>query len=646
MFTSVLIANRGEIAVRIIRTLRRLGVTSIAVYSDADADARHVRDADRAVRIGPANALQSYLSIEAVLAAAETVGAQAIHPGYGFLSENAEFARACQEANLVFVGPSPATIDVMGDKIRAKDIVSAAGVPVVPGVGHAGMTDSELVAAATSIGVPLLVKPSGGGGGKGMRVVEDIEDLPAALASARREASSSFGDDTLLLERYIRRPRHIEVQVMADAHGATLYLGDRECSLQRRHQKVIEEAPSPFLDDDLRRMYGELAVQVANSVDYLGAGTVEFIVDGEHPTEPYFIETNTRLQVEHPVTELITGLDLVEMQLRVASGEPLSIRQSDVHLEGHAIEARIYAEDPTNGFLPTGGSVLRLREPAGDGVRVDSSLDEGSPIATAYDPMISKLIAWGPDRSTALARLDTSLAETAILGCTTNIAFLRRLIALPDVQAGQLDTGLLERSLDQLIPGPPGARHYAAFALDRLASVAGPDPWDSLPGWRTTEAPSVTWEIGSAREVVTYDGDTLTIDGKPHAIAGTGELVTVDGVTAACLVASDGEDTWVAADGVTHRLTISPPRPARSQETLANSEVHSPMPGSIIAVNVTPGDSVDEATPLVIVEAMKMEHQLRSPMAGRVELFVAVGQQVTLGQLIARIELGESGADQ
>ncbi len=442
MFSSVLVANRGEIAVRVIRTLRALGIRAVAIYSDADAGARHVRDADLAIRVGPAPAADSYLNAGRVLAAAREAGADAIHPGYGFLSENAAFARACAAAGFVFIGPPPAAIEAMGDKIRAKETVAAAGVPVVPGAGRPGLSDQDLIDALNGAGFPLLVKPSAGGGGKGMRVVRSAADLPAALGAARREALAAFGDETLLVERYVKRPRHIEIQVLGDSHGNVIHLGERECSLQRRHQKIIEEAPSPLLDDRMRAAMGVAAVEAARSVGYTGAGTVEFIVSGSAPQEYFFLEMNTRLQVEHPVTEFVTGLDLVELQLRVAAGEPLPLRQDQVRLTGHAVEARVSAEDPARGFLPTGGTVLALREPDLPYVRVDSGLAQGVPVATAYDPMLAKVIAYGQDRATALRRLDAALAGTTVLGVTTNIAFLRTLLRDPDVAAGRLDTAL------------------------------------------------------------------------------------------------------------------------------------------------------------------------------------------------------------
>ncbi|MFD8978855.1 acetyl-CoA carboxylase biotin carboxylase subunit [Streptomyces sp. NPDC059564] len=521
MFSTVLVANRGEIAVRVIRTLRELGIRSVAVFSDADADARHVREADTAVRIGPAAAAESYLSVERLLDAARRTGAEAVHPGYGFLAENAAFAQACADAGLAFIGPPASAISLMGDKIRAKETVKAAGVPVVPGSSGSGLTDAELAAAAAEIGMPVLLKPSAGGGGKGMRLVRDAAVLAEEIAAARREAKSSFGDDTLLVERWVDRPRHIEIQVLADAHGNVVHLGERECSLQRRHQKVIEEAPSVLLDEKTRAAMGAAAVEAARSCGYVGAGTVEFIVPGGDPSSYYFMEMNTRLQVEHPVTELITGLDLVEQQVRVASGEALTFAQDEVRLTGHAIEARVCAEDPARGFLPSGGTVLALSEPDGGAVRTDSGLTAGVPVGSSYDPMLSKVIAYGPDRAAALRLLRGALADTVILGVQTNAGFLRRLLAHPDVVSGDLDTGLVERDLPGLLPeGIPPEVYAAAALLDaphpapsRRTGFAAPprggsapdpgpqtpdglkswaDPFDAGNGWRLGGTPAWT----------------------------------------------------------------------------------------------------------------------------------------------------------
>ncbi|MFZ9629838.1 MAG: acetyl-CoA carboxylase biotin carboxylase subunit, partial [Ilumatobacteraceae bacterium] len=474
MFESVLIANRGEIAVRVARTLRALGIRSIAVYSDADARARHVAVADTSVHIGPAAALDSYLSVERIIDAAVRSGAQALHPGYGFLSENVALAAACAEAGIVFVGPPVSAIEAMGDKIRAKRTVAANGVAVVPGIEGVGLSSDELVIAAREVGLPALIKPSAGGGGKGMRLVTSHDDWATAIAGAQREARASFGDDTLLIERYIQRPRHIEVQVLADAHGGVVHLGERECSLQRRHQKVIEEAPSPYLTDERRAALGAQAVAAARACGYVNAGTVEFVVSGEHPDEAFFLEMNTRLQVEHPVTEMVWGIDLVEQQLRIAAGEQLGFTQSDLAPRGHAIEARVYAEDPATGFLPTGGTVELLREPAGrEHVRVDSSLLAGAVVGSDYDPMLAKVIAWGTDRDSARRRLDAALAETTVLGLTTNVAFLRELLVDPSVVKGTIDTGLIDRLVaSRPAPAMPTVAVVAA-SLAMLGPTAG-----------------------------------------------------------------------------------------------------------------------------------------------------------------------------
>jgi acetyl-CoA/propionyl-CoA carboxylase biotin carboxyl carrier protein len=511
LFGTVLVANRGEIACRVIRTLRALGIRSVAVFSDADAGARHVREADTAVRIGPAAATESYLKIEAIVEACLRTGAEAVHPGYGFLSENADFARALDQAGITFIGPGVDALNMMGDKIRSKNHVSGYGVPVVPGVAQPGMTDQQLLQAADAVGFPLLIKPSAGGGGKGMHVVERAEDLQATLATARRVAASAFGDDTLFLERLVSTPRHIEVQVLADNHGNVIHLGERECSLQRRHQKVIEEAPSPLLEalpegGAIRARIGEAACNAARSVNYTGAGTVEFLVSDEAPDEFYFMEMNTRLQVEHPVTEMVTGVDLVEWQVRIAAGEELTLRQADVELNGHAVEARVYAEVPEKNFLPSTGTVLLLDElPTGTAdtgaagtrtVRVDSSLVEGLELSANYDPMMSKVIAWGADRAAALNTLDMALAGYTALGLDTNVEYLRLLINDSDVRAGRLDTGLIERKLPDLAFRRAADAELVAAALFTLAvegqedTAPPPGPWHTRNGWRLgTPAP-------------------------------------------------------------------------------------------------------------------------------------------------------------
>ena len=649
MFSTVLVANRGEIAVRVLRTLRQMGIRSVAVYSDADAGARHVRAADTAVRLGPAPARESYLSIERILAACRVSGAQAVHPGYGFLAENASFAEACAAAGVVFIGPPVHAVQVMGDKIRAKQAVSAAGVPVVPGRTEPGMTDADLVAAADEVGFPVLVKPSAGGGGKGMHLVADPSDLADVLVSARREASSSFGDDTLFLERYVARPRHIEVQVLADAHGTTLHLGERECSLQRRHQKVVEEAPSPLLDEVTRTRIGRAAVETARAVGYTGAGTVEFIVAADRPEEFFFLEMNTRLQVEHPVTELVTGVDLVEQQIRVAAGLPLPFGQDDVRRNGHAVEVRTYAEDPSRGFLPTGGTVLQLHEPVGEHVRVDSGLLTGTVVGSSYDPMLNKVIAWGPDRPTALARLDRALADQVVLGVGTNTAFLRRLLAHPDVQDGRLDTGLVERHLDALTSSTVPREALAAYVLHEVLQPAGDDPWDAPSAWRPTGPAALTWLLalpGGATASVVLRRGLVAVDGaEPFAakaeLVDGGLLLTVDGLTSTWACASDGPVVWLGHDGASWALSEQV-RTVRAQTAGEHDgEVRSPMPGSVIAVQVGAGEAVTAGQPLVLVEAMKMEHTLPAPYDGVVaELLVRVGEQVAVDQLLCTVSAG------
>ncbi|MGW7273008.1 ATP-binding protein [Streptomyces sp. NPDC054864] len=636
MFDTVLVANRGEIAVRVIRTLRALGVRSVAVFSDADADARHVREADTAVRLGPAPAAESYLSAERLLEAAARSGAQAVHPGYGFLAENAEFAQACADAGLVFIGPPASAIDLMGDKIRAKETVEAAGVPVVPGSSGSGLTDAQLADAAREIGMPVLLKPSAGGGGKGMRLVRDAALLADEIAAARREARSSFGDDTLLVERWIDRPRHIEIQVLADGHGNVVHLGERECSLQRRHQKIIEEAPSVLLDEATRASMGEAAVQAARSCGYAGAGTVEFIVPGKDPASYYFMEMNTRLQVEHPVTELITGLDLVEWQLRVAAGEELPYGQQDIALTGHAIEARVCAEDPSRGFLPSGGTVLALHEPQGDGVRTDSGLSEGTEVGSLYDPMLSKVIAYGPDRPTALRKLRAALAETVTLGVPTNAGFLRRLLAHPAVVAGDLDTGLVEREAEDLVPkGVPDEVYEAAAAIRTTALEPTGD------GWRDPFSVPGGWRIGGTPAPLTHH---LRVPGQePVAhVAGAGPrtvepgrvTVHVDGIAHTFHRAAD----WLGRDGdAWHVQDHDPVEAGLTGAAHSGADaLAAPMPGTVTVVKVATGDRVAQGQSLLVVEAMKMEHVISAPHAGTVsELDVTPGATVAMDQILA-----------
>ena len=688
LFSKVLIANRGEIAVRVIRTLREMGIDSVAVYSDADAGALHVREAGEAVRIGPPPAAESYLNIDAIVAAALAVGAQAVHPGYGFLAENAAFARACAAAGLVFVGPPPAAIEAMGDKIAAKATVAAAGVPVVPGAGGAGLTEAELkdkVLMWNDPWFPVLVKPSAGGGGKGMRVVRSAAELADALAGARREATAAFGDGTLLVERYLQRPRHIEIQVLADAHGTVVHLGERECSLQRRHQKIIEESPSPLIDPVRREAMGRAAIEAARSVGYVGAGTVEFIVPGTAPNDQggasdaefefFFMEMNTRLQVEHPVTELVYGLDLVEWQLRVAAGERLPFTTEVVPATGgHAVEARVYAEDPARGFLPTGGTVLALREPTGEHVRVDSGLAPGTAVTSAYDPMLAKVIAWGADRGSALARLDAALADTVILGVPTNVAYLRTLLADPDVQAGRLDTGLAERIATEPAPVPDQVLAAAALARllardpgtghpvgpdDPLEAATAVDPWEIPDGWRVGGPAWTKFRFaagGSVAEVrvrgLASAGAQVTVGagdpvpavaelrpGRAGTAGGADLLLRYGGRTVRYVYAADGETSWLARGGHAWSLAAERPAPLRAGGAgVADATVRSPMPGTVLAVHVTEGGQVTAGQPLLIVEAMKMEHVVTAPTDGVITALTArVGQQVGLDEALAVI---------
>jgi acetyl-CoA/propionyl-CoA carboxylase biotin carboxyl carrier protein len=638
MLSRVLIANRGEIALRVMRTLRRLGVESVAVYSDADADAPHVRAADRAMRLGPAPAAESYLHVERVIAAARASGADAVHPGYGFLSERPAFVRACSDAGLVFVGPSAEAMALLGDKVAAKDVAARAGVPVVPGLAGKQLSDEEITEWVGGEHLPVLLKAAAGGGGKGMRVVRSLEDLPEAIGAARREAAAAFGDDRLLVERYLERSRHIEVQVIADAHGTVLHLGERECSLQRRHQKVIEEAPSPVVDEALRARMGEAACALARAAGYVGAGTVELIAEHDDPSSLYFLEVNARLQVEHPVTEAVTGLDLVELQLRVAAGEPLPLSQSDVRLSGHAVEARVYAEDPANGFLPSTGRVVAYREPAGavagggvppDGeppaVRVDSGIEEGTEIAAYYDPLLAKVIAHGSDRASALARLDRAMAELRVVGVTTNAPYLRALLARPEVRAGELDTELIER-LGEAVAAPapdPSLAGLAALAL--LGEPPSDDPWDALDGWRlggpAARVPARMRLDGPAGEVwavapssgVRRMRDALVIEGD-------------GGVARVVEVFPDGGAVWLVDDGVASRWS---PAVDRAGARSAGGSLDAPMPGTVIEVRVEPGAAVAEGDTLVILESMKMELAIQAPADGVVaDVFVATGDRV------------------
>jgi 3-methylcrotonyl-CoA carboxylase alpha subunit len=661
MFTKILIANRGEIACRVAATARRMGVKTVAVYSEADVDARHVALCDESVPVGPAAAKESYLRADKIIAAALATGAQAVHPGYGFLSENAGFAQACADAGIAFIGPPASAIEAMGSKSAAKTLMEKANVPLVPGY-HGDEQDAEfLQVQADRIGYPVLLKASAGGGGKGMRIVEHSADFKAALASCKREAISSFGDDKVLIEKYLTRPRHIEIQVFADSHGNCVYLFERDCSVQRRHQKVLEEAPAPGMTEERRRAMGEAAVAAAKAVGYVGAGTVEFIANQDGSF--YFMEMNTRLQVEHPVTEMITGQDLVEWQLRVASGEALPLRQDELAIHGHALEARIYAENPDNNFLPSIGRLRHLRMPdavsftLGDNplhpapVRIDSGVRAGDAISPFYDPMIAKLIVWGRDREEALAQMANALTHYQVVGLTTNIAFLKRLVESPSFAGADLDTGLIERNQGVLFPAPQPASFdelaLAAVALvltePRYASASAGDPWARTDGWRMNvplrrqfhfidrESPldmavsyrSQGWmlEQGDAAGQATV----VRHEGNDYAIRLDGRLVRGT-------VVIDGEDVHVFA-GERHALLryIDPLLHAGEAED-EGGRLTAPMPGKIVAILVKKDDAVVKGTPLLIMEAMKMEHTIAAPRDGIVlELLYATGDQVEEG---------------
>jgi 3-methylcrotonyl-CoA carboxylase alpha subunit len=662
MFRKILIANRGEIACRVIRTARRLGLRTVAVYSDADRDARHVRLADEARRIGPPAARESYLNAEAILAAARDTGAEAIHPGYGFLSENEGFARACAKAGLVFIGPSPESIAAMGDKSAAKQLMEKARVPLVPGYHGERQEAAFLAKEAERIAYPVLIKASAGGGGKGMRVVRGAAEFKAALEGAQREARSAFGDERVLIERCLERPRHIEVQVFGDTHGDLVYLFERDCSVQRRHQKVLEEAPAPGMTEKRRKEMGEAALAAARAVKYVGAGTVEFIA--EQDGRFYFMEMNTRLQVEHPVTEMITGLDLVEWQLRVAAGEPLPLKQGDLRIRGHAIEARLYAEDPARDFLPQTGRIAHLRFPeeAAD-LRTDTGVETGASITPYYDPMIAKLIAWGEDRPAALARLACALDEVEIAGLRTNVEFLARTVRSRAFTSADFDTGLIERSRAELFPPRESlsdevlaAAAYAELlaeedaARSRAAASGDPhSPWDRVDGWRLNQDSHHAFALaeGGERHLVTVHfhdaGHRLGIAGREFALEGErladGRLlVRLDGRATKARAVRDGRDWHVFIDGAHRRLTLHDELEGLDIDAVSGS-LAAPMPGKVIAVMVKPGDKVAKGDPLLILEAMKMEHTIAAPADGVVqEIHFAVGEQVPEGAELLKLE--------
>ena len=649
-FGSVLVANRGEIAVRVLRSARDAGLRTVAVYSDADSAAPHVRAADVAVRIGPAPAAQSYLSIPALLDAARRTGADAVHPGYGFLSERAAFARACQQAGLVFIGPPADVIEKMGRKDLARRIAVGAGVPVLPAIeeDEARSRDDAALAsrAAADVGFPLLVKAASGGGGKGMRIVRDAASLPAAIEAARREAASAFGDDTLLFERYVDRGRHVEVQVLADSHGNVVHLFERDCSVQRRHQKVIEEAPAPTISPALRDGLTGAAVRLAGAVGYVNAGTVEFLVSGE---DFYFLEMNTRLQVEHPVTELVTGQDLVTLQLAVAAGRRLPFGQEELRLSGHAIEARVYAEDPGSGFLPQAGRASVVRWPGR--ARVDSALEPGGEVGTWYDPMLAKIVVHGPTREAARGALVAALDDTAILGLTTNTGFLRRLAASEQFRDAAIDTAWLDRNPGSFPPPPPDlALLAAAWTLATRTTRQNVNPFGTTDGWRVSgPAAPVLVELRHAGE-----DHLLTVDAASGSVAGGGRawqvrpvdgeasdsgagrqlLLEVDGIVTSAVVQAGRHEVRVATGGQEFRFTLPDAFGAASGPALASDgTVTAPMPGTVLMVRAEKGQAVVAGEVLGVLEAMKMELPLAAPLDGVVgEVAVAVGDKVALGQ--------------
>jgi 3-methylcrotonyl-CoA carboxylase alpha subunit len=675
MIRSVLIANRGEIACRVIRTARRMGIRTIAVYSEADRDALHVREADMACFIGPAAADQSYLKFEAIVSIAKETGAEAIHPGYGFLAENADFAQACADAGIIFIGPSPVAIRSMGDKAAAKAIMEKAGVPVVPGYHGDDQADATLLAEAGKTGWPVLLKASAGGGGKGMRIVRASKEFADALASARRESKAAFGDDRMLVEKYIERPRHIEVQVFGDSHGNVVHLYERDCSLQRRHQKVVEEAPAPGVDAQWRAGICEAAVNAARAVDYSGAGTVEFIVESGPDGRPggfWFMEMNTRLQVEHPVTEEITGTDLVEWQFRVASGEPLPLAQDDIQIDGHAMEVRLYAEDPARGFLPAPGRVSYFDMPWSAGLRVDAGIDDGGAVIPPdYDPMIAKVIYRGDSRAEALNGLARALGEIKIVGVATNAGFLSRILEQTDFQAGAVDTGFIERNSDRLMPSPEPApdpvlalaclallhQRHGVAARDALESADPWSPWARADGWRLNDIGHTVLRFiedereidiachfegegyrldlpgGAARAAVHAPWDDLGSDGP--VLIDDEIRAELDGMLLAATVVREGNILHVFHLGGHWRLGIYDPLVAAEAHEGAGGGLTAPMPGKVTALHVKAGDRVKAGQALIVVEAMKMEHAIHAATDGLVaEVRFGVGDQVAEGEIL------------
>ena len=647
MFSSVLIANRGEIAVRVIRTARRLGLRTIAVYSDADAQALHVRMADEAHAIGASPAAQSYLSIETIVAVAKATGADCIHPGYGFLSENAAFAEACRDAGIVFVGPPPDAIRAMGLKDRAKALMEKAGVPVVPGY-HGDKQDAAfLKRKAYEIGYPVLIKAVAGGGGKGMRKVERHAEFDAALEAAQREASGAFGDAQVLIEKYVTAPRHIELQIFADAHGNAIHLHERDCSLQRRHQKVIEEAPAPGMSADLRAKMGAAAVAAAKAVGYVGAGTVEFIADGAGGLKDdgfWFMEMNTRLQVEHPVTEAVTGLDLVEWQFRIAAGEKLPLKQDQVRLDGHAVEARLYAEDPERGFLPSTGRLVALSFPQGEGLRIDSGVEAGDTVTPFYDPMIAKVIAHGATRDAALDILAGALEQTVVAGPRSNAGFLAALARADGFRQSDFDTGFIERNMDALGAVPQGLDRAAAAAGAR-ALVAreqmrnagdGASPWDVADGF----------QLSGARRLalpVIADGEAVVVEVE-YGVDGVRVSVEGEAPASDAAVIAAPEAIYVLRNGRQTKVTLRDLALDQAGDAGSGGVVRAPMHGKVLAILVEPGAQVARGQRVAIIEAMKMEHTLTAPIDGTVgEIAVTKDAQVAEGARILVVAPADAG---
>jgi 3-methylcrotonyl-CoA carboxylase alpha subunit len=666
MFSKILIANRGEIACRVARTARRLGIRTVAVYSDADAHALHVELCDEAYRLGPPAPRDSYLNADAIIRIARETAAQAIHPGYGFLSENESFAAACAKAGVVFIGPPPEAIAAMGSKSAAKTIMAKAGVPLVSGYHGDDQSPAVLAREADAIGYPVLIKATAGGGGKGMKIANGATEFPAALASAQREAKASFGDDRVLVEKYLASPRHIEIQVFADTHGNAVYLFERDCSVQRRHQKIVEEAPAPGMTRERRKAMGEAAVIAAQSIRYVGAGTVEFIAEQDGTF--HFMEMNTRLQVEHPVTEMITGVDLVEWQLRIAAGEPLPKTQQELAINGHAIEVRIYAEDPDRGFLPSIGRLVHWQMPAATRrIRVDTGVRAGDTISPFYDPMLAKLIVWGEDRERAAQEMLAALGECEVVGVATNIAFLERLVKHEAFASGQLDTGLIDKHRAALFPLPSPAPKRALLvaalaeytdiaqtAAARAAMSGDPhSPWHSIDAWwnaSVTYAIELMFADGDARHAIKIRART---PGRLHVAIDADEIeasvtprdgrliIEAEGATFSAAVVRVGDERWVFASGARRQLRLIDPLAHAGEEEASGGHLMAPMSGTIVSVLVRPGEKVEKGKALIVLEAMKMEHTIAAPIAGVVTAVnFGVGDRVPEGADL--VDLDES----